>query len=378
MMKYRAVMMNSIGTLTVCFLLLYTLSCSTPEPYIIGFLGGFTGGLSDLTIAGRNGVILATEDFNRAGGIAGRTAELVIKDDKDDPEAAQQSIAFFEEKSVVGIVGPMTSEMSRAAAPVAHKEKIVMISPTANSADFSIPGGFFFRVSPSDRDEAQLLAELAFQKRGYERISILYDLSNREYAENRVQYFRKFIEDFGGIIAQVTSYTTRDDTDYGLLVSQVSQNNPDAVYILTGGSDLSRICRELKKQGSTLPVLADGWAVTPEVIRQSGAAAEGIEFFQSYDLNNTAARYQDFLLNYRARFHEEPEFGAFYAYESAVILLSALEQADSKRNLNNIIHEIKRFKGLQDALEIDQDGVAQRPLYHKRIENGAIVSIAAD
>ena len=95
MIKYRAVIMNSIGTLTVCFLLLYTLSCSTPEPYIIGFLGGFSGGLSDLTIAGRNGVILAIEDVNRAGGIAGRTAELVIKDDKDDPEAAQQSIAFF-------------------------------------------------------------------------------------------------------------------------------------------------------------------------------------------------------------------------------------------------------------------------------------------
>ena len=283
MMKYRAVIKNSIGNLTVSILLLLTVSCSTPEPYIIGFLGGLTGGLSDISIAGRNGVILAIEEVNRKGGIADRTVELLIKDDKGDPEIAQQSIEIFEENKVVGIIGPMTSEMSRAAAPVAQQEKIVMISPTANSADFSEQGDFFFRVSPSDRDEAHHLAELAFLKRGYDRISILYDLTNREYAENRVFYFRNFIEDFGGTIVQVTSYTTRDDTDYGLLATQVSQNNPDAVYILAGGSDLSRICRQLKKQGLNVPVLATGWAVTPEVIRQSGAAAEGIEFFQSYD-----------------------------------------------------------------------------------------------
>ena len=378
MMKYRAVIMNSIGNLTVSILLLLTLSCSTPEPYIIGFLGGLTGGLSDISIAGRNGVILAIEEVNRKGGIADRTVELLIKDDKGDPEIAQQSIEIFEENKVVGIIGPMSSEMSRAAAPVAQQEKIVMISPTANSADFSEQGDFFFRVSPSDRDEAHHLAQLAFLKRGYDRISILYDLTNREYAENRVFYFRNFIEDFGGTIVQVTSYTTRDDTDYGLLATQVSQNNPDAVYILAGGSDLSRICRQLKKQGLNVPVLATGWAVTPEVIRQSGAAAEGIEFFQSYDLNSTALPYQDFLQNYKARFHEEPELGAFYAYESATLLLTALEQARSIRNLKDTIYEIKLFEGLQDTLEINQHGAAVRPLYHKKIENGAIVSIAVE
>ena len=182
-----------------------------------------------------------------------------------------------------------------------------------------------------------MLAELAFHKRGYRSISILYDLTNREFAENRVRYFINFIEESGGSIVQTTSYTTRDDTDFGLLATQVSENKPDAVYILAGTADLARICRQLKSNGHDIAVLANGWPVTPELIRESGAAVEGIEFFQSYDSDSTAVLYQNFLNNYKNRFHEEPLPGALYGYESARIMLTGLEQVKKKKNLGHLI-----------------------------------------
>ncbi len=364
-----------IGNVIVSLLLLTILSCWAPEPYKIGFLGGLTGGLSSISIAARNGVILAIEEANRTGGLADRKVELLIKDDRNDPETALQGMEYFVRSRAVGVIGPMTSELSRVTAPLSEKNKMVMISPFANSADFTDQGEFFFRISPTDRDEARHLADLSFRERGYRRISILYDLTNREYTENRAFYFRDFIEALGGTIVQVTSYTTRDDTDFGLLTTQASQNNPDVVYILADGSDLVRICRQLKKRNHDLPVLATGMAITPELLKQGGAAVNGIEFFQSFDFNSTAVVYQRFLDDYKNRFHEEPELGAFYAFESAKIMLTALEQARAKRNLNDIIHEIKDFKGLQETLEINQYGAAERTLVHKRIDNGAIVTI---
>lgn len=364
-----------IGNVIVSLLLLNILSCWAPEPYKIGFLGGLTGGLSSISIAARNGVILAIEEANRTGGLADRKVELLIKDDRNDPETALQGMEYFVRSRAVGVIGPMTSELSRVTAPLSEKNKMVMISPFANSADFTDQGEFFFRISPTDRDEARHLADLSFRERGYRRISILYDLTNREYTENRAFYFRDFIEELGGTIVQVTSYTTRDDTDFGLLTTQASQNNPDVVYILADGSDLVRICRQLKKRNHDLPVLATGMAITPELLKQGGAAVNGIEFFQSFDFNSTAVVYQRFLDDYKNRFHEEPELGAFYAFESAKIMLTALEQARAKRNLNDIIHEIKDFKGLQETLEINQYGAAERTLVHKRIDNGAIVTI---
>jgi len=375
MNKQRNSGVGTLVTVIICVFLLHTLSCSAPEPYKIGFLGGLTGGVSSLSIAARNGVILAIERVNREKALADRTVTLLIKDDKNDPETAIRGMEYFVKRGVVGVIGPMTSELSRVTAPLSRKNKIVMISPFANSADFTDQGDFFFRISPTDRDEARHLADLAFQKRGYRKISILYDLTNREYIENRALYFRNFIEALGGTIVQTTTYTTRDDTDFELLATQASQNNPDALYILSDGADLVRICRQLKKQNRDLPVMATGMAITPGLLKQGGAAVDGIEFFQSYDFNSTAGVYQDFLDDYRRRFHEEPELGTFYAFESTNIVLTALEETRAKKKLNDIIHEIRDFEGLQETLEFNQHGAAERTLVHKRIDNGAIVTI---
>lgn len=47
-----------------------------------------TGINSDLSVSGRKGVELATEEFNKAGGLNGRKIELVVKDDKNDTTTA--------------------------------------------------------------------------------------------------------------------------------------------------------------------------------------------------------------------------------------------------------------------------------------------------
>jgi len=366
---------NAARLLIVGMLILHLFSCAQPAPYTIGFLGGLTGGLRDLSIAGRNGVILAIEEVNRKGGIGERQVVLLVQDDKGDPETVVQSIKQFADKSIAGIIGPMSGELSRIAASQADQERVVMISPTANSADFTEQGDFFFRISPADRDEAYHLADLAYNKRGYRRISILYDLSNREYAENRVRYFSDFVEEYGGVIVQVTSYTTRDDTDFGLLATQLSQNNPDAVFIIGAAFDLARTCRALHIQEHDLPVLTTGWAISSELIKHGGGAVEGVEFFQPYDVNSSRV-YRNFLREYDRRFHAGPPFGAFYAYEAANIVLKALEQTGKKRNLNSTIHEIMLADGLKDAIEFNSDGVAERPLVHRRIENGRIVEVS--
>ena len=63
--------------------------CQNSEPIKIGFSGGLTGRLADLGLNGRNGVILAVEEINRNGGVAGRQIELLIRDDRQDPDVAR-------------------------------------------------------------------------------------------------------------------------------------------------------------------------------------------------------------------------------------------------------------------------------------------------
>ena len=107
--------------------------CDNNKPIKVGFVGGLTGRLSDLGIAGRNGVIMAIEEINKAGGINKRPIELITKDDKQDPEVAVNVDKELIDEGVVAIIGHMTSAMSIAALPLINKKQILMISPTTST-----------------------------------------------------------------------------------------------------------------------------------------------------------------------------------------------------------------------------------------------------
>ncbi|MDT8445116.1 MAG: ABC transporter substrate-binding protein [Desulfuromonadales bacterium] len=107
-------------------------ACKEQPPLKIGFVGGLTGRVADLGVAGRDAVILAVEEKNRSGGIAGRKVELVVSDDRQDVGSARQAISELTTQQVVAIIGPMTSSMAAVIQPLVNVEQIVTISPTVN------------------------------------------------------------------------------------------------------------------------------------------------------------------------------------------------------------------------------------------------------
>ncbi len=165
-MKGRTAGLRTSGSMIIGVLLLSTLSCSTLNPCKIGFMGSFTGGVSDISIAARNGVILAIEEVNRTGGISGRRLELLIMDDRGDPESAMRGMEYFDRERVVGVVGPVTAEMARVAAPLAELKRIMMISPTANSADFPERGDFFLPGFPGRQKRSADAGGAGFYSKG--------------------------------------------------------------------------------------------------------------------------------------------------------------------------------------------------------------------
>ena len=364
-----------IKKFTVLIIFAGVVACSAPAPYKIGFLSSLSGGLNELSIATLNGIILAVEETNREGGLSGRLVDLVLRDDGRSQETVARGMKYFSKQNVRAVIGPLSTEMSRVAASEEVNKKMVMISPTANSVDFHPTGGLFFRISPSDLEDARFVAALAYKKRGYRRVSILYDLTNRAYAQGRVFHFRRVFEKFGGTIEQVTTYTTRGDTDFGLLASQVSQNDPDVIYIITNPKDLAQICIELRLQNHSTPVLTDGLGVNSSLLKQGGMAVDGLEFFQPFDPNSTDERFVLFLRDYEDRFHEQPEIASFYGYEAARILLTGLDHAQNRRELSQTIRDLGVFKGLQYPLRIDSDGTVVRPMLHRTIRDGRIITL---
>ena len=110
-------------------LLLLLTGCGREQPVEIGFVGPLSGGASDLGFAGRNGTLLAVEVFNNAGGLDGEPVTVVIRDDMHDAETGRKIVQELIDRKVAAIVGPMTSSVGVAVAPLANEAQKVMVSP---------------------------------------------------------------------------------------------------------------------------------------------------------------------------------------------------------------------------------------------------------
>ena len=106
------------------------IGCGEKQPVRIGFIGPVSGRNADLGAGGRNGVQLAVEQANAAGGVNGRKIELVLKDDQGSVEIAKREVAALLAEKVEAILGPMTSGVALAVTPLANEAQVLLMAPS--------------------------------------------------------------------------------------------------------------------------------------------------------------------------------------------------------------------------------------------------------
>lgn len=99
-------------------------------PILVGSAGQLSGAYADLGVKGRDGVQLTVDKIYAAGGIGGRQATLVMRDDKGTPDGAREAARELIDAGVVAVIGHMTSGRSLAALPLVEEAGVVMVSPT--------------------------------------------------------------------------------------------------------------------------------------------------------------------------------------------------------------------------------------------------------
>lgn len=119
----------------VAVLMLATSACtSDDDPIAIGFLGELTGPFSIWGIPARNGMQMAVEDLNAAGGIDGREVVLV---ERDTQGAAQEAVTalrgLIDRQGVVAAGGIVSSDVALAAARVAEERQVPLFLVKAGS-----------------------------------------------------------------------------------------------------------------------------------------------------------------------------------------------------------------------------------------------------
>ena len=352
-----------------------SISCAPPKPIRIGFVGGLSGRVADLGIAGRNGAQLAIELRNQAGGVAGRPVELIIRDDEQKPEVAERVTRELIAQGVVAIVGPMTSAMALRMAPVANDAKIIIMSPTVTTNDLTDQDDYFFRLTSATRAIAAKSALYQRNVQHLQRVAVVYDLGNKAYTESWLGDFRTAFTQNSGEMVKVLSFESGSDTLFLPIARDLLADPIDGVVIIANSVDAALLCQQIRKLDSRLPIAVSEWGATERLVELGGQAVEGVTAAQLFDRNNTAPSYQAFHQSYRDRFGQIPGFGGTAAFDAANVVLDALAKQSPGQDLKQTVLAMRRFAGVQNPVIFNEFGDAKRETLITTVRGGQFIVV---
>jgi len=350
-------------------------ACTPPEPVRLGFLGGISGRVADLGIGGRNGAQLAVELRNAAGGIHGRQIELLVEDDQQNPELAQQAVARLIHLKVDAIVGPMTSAMAMATVPLVDRAQTLMVSPTATTPLLAGLDDHFFRVLAATTEYAQKSANYHFATQGSRRIAALIDLRNQSYSKTWLQDYRTAFEAAGGVISDTVSFSSGEDTQFSVLTERLLHSQPDGVLIVANSVDTALLAQQIRKRDAKINMYTAEWAATERLLELGGKAVEGIVIAQFLDRASQQPSYLAFHKTYVERFQQQPGFAGLTGFDAANVVLDALAARTDGQTLKQAVLARQKFAGAQSTILFDASGDAKRDTFMTTIRDGAFVRL---
>lgn len=349
-------------------------ACSKKEPIRLGFVAGITGRVADLGVAGRNGASLAVEERNAAGGINGHPVELLVRDDEQTPATARRVVSDLINNRVTAIIGPMTSSMAMATAPLVNASGIVMVSPTVTTTDLAGKDDNFIRVCSTTTAYAAKSARCQFERCGLRTMAAIYDQSNSSYTESWLNDFRTTFTGLGGRVVKTIPFQSGKDTDLATLAGELVAARADVILIISNAIDAAVLCNKVRQLDSKVPIALAEWASTERFIELAGSAAEGVHVSQFLNRMDSSPRYQTFLKAYRTRFGQEPGFAGVAGYDAAMVTLEALRRQPEK-SLKETILATRVFQGVQQNITFDRFGETDRKTFVSVIRNGKYITV---
>ena len=347
--------------------------CSPTPPIPIGYLGGLSGKFADLGTASRNGVLLAVEHANDAGGVAGRKLELVEADDRQNSEAALTALQGLVDRKVVAVVGPTTSSIAVAVVPVANERRLVLVSPTGTTSRLTGKDDYFFRAVGEASFYGAQAARYHLEKLGVRRVALVLDMANADYTESWGEAYVAEFKRAGAAVVAHERFQSAQSPDHAAIARKVVASKPQAVVTVASAVDAALVAQRVKTLNPQIRLAGASWASTERLIELGGAAVEGMLFEQYFDRFDTSPKYLAFAKAYRERFNAEPGYAALLAYDSANMVIAALGRTQQQEEMKSALLAIQTFEGVQDPVVIDAFGDVARKVYYGLVRNGKFV-----
>jgi branched-chain amino acid transport system substrate-binding protein len=345
----------------------------------VGFFGALTGPTATFAQSGRNGVTMAVEELNAAGGVlGGKRLELLVEDDRGEASEAASAVSkLITRDHVVALIGEQASSRTIAAAPIAQSYGVPMISPTSTNADVTKKGDYIFRVCFTDPYQGAVLSSFARENLKANTAAQLVDVRN-DYSVGLARAFRESFEKAGGRILAEQNYS-EGDSDFSAQLTAIRPLDPDVLVIPGYYTDAGLIARQARALGIRATLLGgDGWD-SPKLTEIGGDTVEGAYFSNHYSVDDPSPAVQQFVAAYRKKYGANPDSIAALSYDAARLLADAIRRAGSTegKRVRDALAETKDFSGVSGMIKMDADRNPIKPAVVLKVEGGRFRFVTA-
>mgnify|MGYP000851229629 FL=1 len=307
------------------------------------------------------GIELAIEEINEAGGINGKKIIPVKYDTKSEPaEATTLATRLITQDKVVMILGPATSGSFKAQIPVAEKNRIPVISGSTTDDSVTVDASgvkeYAFRICFTDSYQGTAMASYALNKLSAKKAAIIMD-SSSDYGKGLAKNFREKFEAGGGTIVAEEAYVA-GDTDFNGILTKIKGQDFDVIFIPGYYDEAGLIIKQARNLGIDVPILgADGFD-SPKLLELAGAAAlNNVYYSNHYSSLDEDPKVAKFIENFKAKYNKEPDAFNALGYDLAKFAADAISRAGSLdgESIKKAIEETENFDGVTGTFSIDEN-----------------------
>ena len=303
----------------------------------IGLSGPFTGGSSSMGVSMRDGVKLAVDEINAAGGVdvggKKQPIQLVERDDEAKNELGVQiAQELINKEKVVATVGYINTGVALASQRFYQEAEIPVMNNVATGTlvakQFPAPN-YVFRSSANDTIQSAMIVDEAIIRQGFKKPAILADSTN--YGQLGRADLEKALEAKGVKPVAVEKFNIKD-TDMTAQILRAKEAGADVILTYGIGPELAQIANGMAKLGWKVPMIGSWTLSMASFIDTAGANGDGAIMPQTFIQMPTTPKRQAFIEAYQKKYSVDripSPVSAAQGYDSIYLLATAITQAKS-------------------------------------------------
>lgn len=330
----------------------------------------------------REGLQLAVDEVNAAGGLGGRKLRLATYDDHEaigQGRVVAQQIA--DAPAVVAVIGHLQSYITVEAAPVYHQAGIVHIAPTATDPTLTEQGASrLFRICFTDRSVGRQLADFV-SARKWKRVAIYY--IRNQYGRNVANAFESRASQLGLDVRTRSSYDPSEqasERSFEQVLTEWQAMELDAILLAGEVPSAAIFVAQARKHGIKAPIVGGDAMSSPGLMAVAGAAAEGVIVASFFHPDDPRPEALTFTQAFQAKYGIAPDAGSALGYDSVQLIAHAMRQAKSAvpDDVAREMHALAAWRGVTGTFTFDKNGdVADKAVTLSIVRDGTFTYLAA-